>query len=284
MATLSTLFAFHYQACLLGATADPVSVLVFGDSYGDTGPTYHQLQDTLDAHEVKAVVRSAAIGGTAACWWASQDNGMALVNKARDLFPSLVDGPEYLWYTAGANDVWQNRAFKDCQKKAKSWKALSSCIVALKEDVKSCTTALLENYWKAFPKSKVLHTGYDIPCYSLNCRLTFDSPFFVEYCGSNVTCANTMGRTYEELYIGDLTAKYHQPQYTGLHFIGASQKAWGVKGADVGAPVMTEGSNCRWVTECVHPTYNSPAGKAWGSAFWDKYFSRQISGNKTIAV
>ena len=93
-----------------------------------------------------------------------------------------------------------------------------------------------------------------------------------------------MGRTYENLYLADLIAKYPQPQYTGLYFIGASQKAWGVPGADVGKPVMTQGSNCKWVTECVHPKYNSPSGKAWGEAFWDFYFKNQVGVDQSILV
>jgi hypothetical protein len=205
---------------------------------------------------------------------------MAMVNKARSLFPDLKEGPQYVWYTLGANDVWQNGDYQRCQQKAKTWEALVECISGLNKQVKACTETLLDNYWKAFPKSKVMHTGYDVPCSNTLCRLTLDKPFFAHYCGDNFTCANVVGITYEDMYLADLQAKYPQPRYTNLKFIGAAQKAAGIPGADVGKPVLDKGSNCEWETLCVHPAYNSPAGKEWGKAFWDLYFiNHHLSGN-----
>lgn len=62
-----------------------VTVLVFGDSWGSLGPGWHELQDMFNRHNVSAVVRSAARGGTQACQWAAQPTSM--VEAATKLFP-----------------------------------------------------------------------------------------------------------------------------------------------------------------------------------------------------
>lgn len=69
-----------------------VTVLVFGDSWGSLGPSWRELQDMFDRHGVDAVVRSAAVGGTAACQWAmkgSRGPGSALADAAAQLFPCV---------------------------------------------------------------------------------------------------------------------------------------------------------------------------------------------------
>ena len=72
-----------------------VNVLVFGDSWGSYGPSWREIQDMFDRHGVRAVVRSAAIGGTQACQWAEGNHigregvGSALADAANKLFPEL---------------------------------------------------------------------------------------------------------------------------------------------------------------------------------------------------
>lgn len=251
------------------------TVLVFGDSFGDTGPTYHQMQDMFDTRSVPAEVRSSAIGGTSACQWAGEDSGMQLVDQAQKLFPELTDGPEFVWYTMGANDIWQDSIFQDCLKGAKDDAASVKCQQGLASRVNACSEKMLDNYWKAFPKSKVMQSGYDVPCDNALCLNTMDRAFFAGYCGNNITCSNIIGVSLQTMYLEALQAKYPEPSYKAIKLIGAVQKAAGVAGADVGKPVLDKGAKCEWTTFCVHPKYNSPAGKAWGDAWWNLYFSQQ---------
>ena len=82
------------------ARAEPnaTTVLVFGDSWGDTGPTWQTIRDAFARRNRTADVRSAAVGGTTACGWAPS----SLVNASRALFPELAEtGPDFVWFTAG---------------------------------------------------------------------------------------------------------------------------------------------------------------------------------------
>jgi len=259
----------------LGARASSkvISVMVFGDSYGDTGPTWHQVQDMFDARGVPAVVKSAAVGGTAACQWASNPDAMA--EKARHLFPHLPDGPDFVWYTLGANDNWRDREFQSCLRAAKgqSWDAVLACLHPFNDRTSACTKALLANFWSEFPLSKVMHSGYDVPCDNLVCQTTSDAQFYSSYCGDfNLTCSSLLGTTWQELYLSGLSVAYPIPRYTALNMVGTVQKAAGIPGADTGAPVLDKGANCAWETLCVHPKYDTPAGRAWGEAFWQLFF------------
>ena len=53
-----------------------LNVLVFGDSQGDTGPTWKALRDVLYKQKVKATVINKSIGGTKACAWATDPNAI----------------------------------------------------------------------------------------------------------------------------------------------------------------------------------------------------------------
>merc|ERR1719181_475202 len=92
----------------------PKTVFVFGDSWGDFGPSYHMVQDTLDKHDFHATVKSAAVGGTSACMWA--DDPMSMVKKARLAFPEAPNGPDFVWYTLGGNDMAYDGPMKTCAK------------------------------------------------------------------------------------------------------------------------------------------------------------------------
>lgn len=266
---------------LLGFSADLASaanktVFVFGDSWGDFGPSYRMVQDTLDHHAFGATVKSAAVGGTTACGWASKDNGMALVNKARSTFPNAPDGPDYVWYTLGGNDLLGDNTFKRCAKGAKTFDNMLKCMEEATAKVMKCTETMLDNFFKAFPKSRVLQSGYDLPCEDLLCDLTVTGWYDSGWCGFNSTCLNTMMERFQEYHLGGLSRKYAQPQYTVLNLLGTSQKAGGVAGADVGKPVLSQGSPCQWMALCVHPRYKSPAANLIGEVFWNQYFSKQL--------
>jgi hypothetical protein len=263
------------------AIAESPTVMVFGDSYGDTGPTYKQVQKMFKDHHIPATVRSAAVGGTSACYWANQDGGNAIVQKTRKNFPGLHDGPNFLWYTAGANDVWQSLEFQACERLQKTWNGVRGCMKSLVSRVAACSTKMLDAFVEAYPKTKIMHSGYDVPCYSAGCYDSFTGVFALSFCAKNTTCNNQGMYDFIDMYHTTIKQRYSEPQYTTLFMMGAVQKAKGVPGADVGKPVLTEGANCAWETDCVHPTYDTPAGNAWGQGFWDLYFSKHVNANAT---
>lgn len=269
--------------CVGVIEAAPKTVFVFGDSWGDTGPTYHMVQDTLDQHGFDATVKSAAVGGTAACGWASQEGGMQLVNKARDTFPDAADGPDFVWYTLGGNDMTYDEPMKACAKTAKTFEDMDECLHLAVGRAVACSETLLGNYFKAFPKSRVLHSGYDLPCENILCDATITGSYDAGWCGGNHTCLNVLMENFHHYYIDGLGQKYSQPQYSTLNMLGTSQKAGNVPGADIGKPVLSQGSPCQWTTICVHPVYKSPAANLIGEVFWDQYFSKQLS-NRTVIV
>merc|ERR1712232_1494695 len=77
----------------------------------------------------------------------------------KKLFPGLPNGPDFLWYTAGANDVWQSLGFETCERLAKSWEDVEKCMQGLVDKVQVCTSKMLKNFFDAFPAAKVLHSG-----------------------------------------------------------------------------------------------------------------------------
>jgi hypothetical protein len=268
-------------SCSTGLSAGELSVLVVGDSFGDTGPTYKALDDTFKKNSVPATTKSTAVGGTTTCHWSSQQSGMKLVNDAKKKFPNAADGPDYMWYTLGANDQWSDSDFQSCLKNAKhgTWQDALDCAAPEVERLVGCGATMLENYWAEFPKSKVLFTGYDIPCYSALCDLSFTHAFYGALCDNNKTCDNSYGQQVQKLLSDSYVERFKGKPFTAVSFMGAAQKAAGVPGADVGVPVLDQGAECDYTTYCVHPKYGSPAGDAWTDAFWDKYFKDELSGS-----
>ena len=161
--------------------ASTVTVLVFGDSWGSLGPSWHEIQDMFDRHGVPAVVRSTARGGTEACQWAAAGHGAALAEEAaKASFPELgKKGPDHVWYTLGGND-FANSKYQACSRAATSLDEELKCIDTLTELIRGCTQSLLEKYWAAFPLSRVMQCGYDFPCRSGRCVPAPRTP----YCGT----------------------------------------------------------------------------------------------------
>ena len=79
-------------AAAVPACAKNYTVMVFGDSWGSLGPSWHEIQDVFDRNNVTAVVKSAARGGTTACQWA-EHGGVSMALEAKQLFPNATDGP-----------------------------------------------------------------------------------------------------------------------------------------------------------------------------------------------
>jgi hypothetical protein len=273
-----------WSGVVVSAVGD-LSVLVVGDSFGDTGPTYHALADTFKKHRIAATVASTALGGTTACEWAALQHGKKLVNDAKKKFPKASKGPDYMWFTLGANDQWVNHDFQKCLSDAHNGTFADAlkCAPHEVDRIVTCAATLLEHYWAEFPDSKVLFTGYDVPCYSSSCDYSFSGIFYGNFCGrtdvaKTMACSNQLASDVQQLYHAALVKRFAGKPFTAVKFMGAAQKAAGVPGADVGKPIMHAGAKCEWTSLCVHPKYGTPAGDAWTDAFWDKYFKDELHG------
>jgi len=256
------------------------TVLVFGDSWGSLGPSWHEIQDSFDRHGVPAVVRSAARGGTEACQWAADKSSLA--KAAAKLFPELgAKGPDHVWYTLGGND-FANKEYQSCSKSSKSLADELVCIDKLTDLVRNCTASLLETYWKSYPLSRVMQCGYDFPCATGRCMPAPRIPF----CKKNVTCTSEVTLHWQGEHIGELQSRYTamHKNYTGLNVLGTVQMAGGVPGAAVGKPIVGTGSPCDLMTECVHPTHGKAGATAVGEAFWSLYFSKYLKTDESKQI
>merc|ERR1711988_1697937 len=117
------------------------TVLTFGDSWGDTGPTYKIIKQAFDKRSVPVDSKNRAIGGTTACGWASE-------TKSRKTSATFV------WYTLGGNDMADSNEHHECLKKANTESDAQACVKAASDVAKACTEQLLEPFFKKFPKSK----------------------------------------------------------------------------------------------------------------------------------
>merc|ERR1712232_383415 len=99
------------------------------------GPTYKIIKDVFDKNGVAVDSKNRAIGGTTACEWAGKTKsdktkttfsaGQALVNAAEEEFGE--DGPDFVWYTLGGNDMADSSEHHSCLKKAKSDRSSGVC-------------------------------------------------------------------------------------------------------------------------------------------------------------
>lgn len=267
---LSVMFAFA-----VSCAAKNYTVLTFGDSWGDYGPTWKVIRDTFAKNGVPVTVKSAAVGGTTACAWALYGNSMVAAAKLQ--FPELKEtGPDFVWFTAGGNDMVYDKKFHKCTKQATSINGSEQCTDAATAKVRRCTEKLFDHYWKAFPKSQIMQANYDVPCESNACR-GMDDAFLGEYCGSTpspINCYNTVARHWVSDYIGTLAKKYKEPQYTAVHIEGVGQMVEGDVKAHVGVPDLDRSGVCRDMLACVHPAYGSKYATAVGDAFWRLFFNK----------
>lgn len=253
------------SALLLGHRDSNVKVLVFGDSWGEWGPSWHMLEDMFARHGVAATVRSAAETGTRACQWAKMPKNLALA--AKNHFPS--NGPDFVWYTLGYNDLLDKQYIACTRASAFDFQASLNCLRVKTKEINSCTETLLSNLWKAWPNTKVVQCGYDFKCEGSGCEKPEHKG---TYCGYNITCRNVMFYSYWQ----DMFLHQPDPRYTGINIVGALQQVVGMTGAAIGHPRLDQGSPCTLVDGCSHPI---PGGMgAWiiGEAFWKLYFSRQV--------
>ena len=259
-------------ALVAPACAKNYTVMVFGDSWGSLGPSWHEIQDMFDRNNVTAVVKSAARGGTTACQWA-EHGGISMAYEAKQLFPNVTDGPDFVWYTLGGNDL-VNKNYANCSLQAKTFAENLACMNNQTQKANDCTAAILTKFFEVFPKSKVMQCGYDIPCADGGCVKTDDARN--EWCGANVTCMNEFTVAWQDMLVGTTQRRFPQPQYTGLNILGTVQAAGGVPGAATGSPNMTVGSPCELMHSCVHPEHGKSGATAIGDAFWRLFFSKHL--------
>jgi hypothetical protein len=249
---------------------------VFGDSQGDTGPTYHALQDALDKHKIKATVINKSVGGTLACGWAQDPK--AIVKAAKEAFP--FSSPDLVWYTAGANDLAADKQYHSCLENAKNDDDAAACIAQSNSILMNCTETLLEHLWEAFPKASVGQYNYDAGCFDGDCTEACEEFLGGAYCQKSSdpkTCLGKALQYWQTVYVDALQQKYAMPQYVGMNILGTVQMAAGIKGAAVGTLVLGQGAKCDWTVSCVHTKYGTPAAAAIGEAMYDLWVSKVIA-------
>jgi len=288
-----------FRAPLLLAVVEGThTVLTVGDSWGDTGPTYRIIEQAFDKRDVAVDSKNRAIGGTTACQWASWTEskktkatfakGQALVNAAEEEFGDA--GPEFLWYTLGANDMGQSDSLHACLKEAATESDAQVCVKAASDTAKACTKELLDPFFERFPNAKVLQINYDVPCESTLCDATVVNSFMGgAFCKSDKTCQNKLGVYWSSVYTEQLHKEYASLNgaYTGLNIFGTVQQANGIEGASPGHPVLDRDSgDCKIVDEilCIHPTYGTKMATAIGEQFWLQFFSKYVDLTNTTVV
>jgi len=289
---------------LLSAVAEGTyTVMTFGDSWGDTGPTYKVIADAFEKNGVAVNSKNRAVGGTRACQWASETvsrknkkttfkAGEALAVAAEEEFGA--QGPDFVWYTLGGNDLAFDNEKSACLKKVQKYQGdlvsdeAKACMKESSDQAMSCTEQLMEPFFKKFPNSKLMQCNYDVPCNSKLCHSIVDGSFMGgDYCGGDKYCDNQMGVYWSEIYVKELRKKYTEPQYTGLDIFGTVQAANGIADAAPGKPNLQYDSGDCGVTHellCIHPAYGTKMATAIGDQFWDQFFSKHVSANNITTV
>ena len=255
--------------CISTAYGKNLSVLVFGDSWGALDPNWHALQAMFDRHGVSATVRSSAIGGTRACQWAEDPN--SLKEKAAKLFPD--GGPDFVWYTLGGNDL-ESKYYRSCSEKSATFDESIACLATATAHITNCSRAMLGPFLTEYPDAKVMQCGYDVSCVQGRCaEIAAQRAPFCHKKGLNISCDVDFAMAWQPLLLTPL-AKRFPGRYTGIDILGTVQQAYGIPGALIGSPSLTELPPCSLYKYCVHP--QSRAATAVMEAFWDLYYSKEL--------
>lgn len=290
-------------APLVAVAQGTYTVMTFGDSWGDTGPTYKVIDDAFKKNNVAVDSKNRAVGGTQACQWASETKsrknpkttfkaGEALAVAAEEEFGEV--GPDFVWYTLGGNDLAFDDAKASCLKKIPKYTdglisdEAKNCMKTSSDKAMACTEQLFAPFFKKFPNSKLMQCNYDVPCESKLCHSVVDGSFMGgDYCGGNKYCDNQIGIYWGEVYVQQLRKKYSEPQYTGLDIFGTVQAANGVEGAAPGKPNLHEDSgDCGLTHEilCIHPAHGTKMATAIGDQFWEQFFSKHVAASNITSV
>mmetsp|Transcript_40637 Transcript_40637/g.115046 ORF Transcript_40637/g.115046 Transcript_40637/m.115046 type:complete len:356 (+) Transcript_40637:118-1185(+) len=261
-----------------GEQRGAAKVLVFGDSWGESGPSWVMLDKMLAAHGVAAVVRNAAIGGTRACQWS--EDPWSIPRLAKDNFPKMNDKGEslFVWYTLGGNDLL-DEPYLSCQRRSKTFREAAGCLAVQTAKVVGCSRVLLRSLFTALPKTRVVQCGYDLSCVENECNPVVRFPF----CGKNATCSNHQFMVWQPMLLDSFNREF-RTNYVGINIAGAEQVAAGVPGASVGHPVLEKGSPCSMQFGCVHPVPDSAAADAIGEQFWEQFFKARVTPGQQAAT
>jgi len=241
-----------------------VKVLVFGDGWGAFGPGWQMLQSMFQRHGAAADVKSAAVAGTSACQWATNPNNLAAAGE--NSFPGT--GPDFVWLTLGGNDLL-GPTHQGCMRSASSFATAYLCALESAAATKSCNVQLLRSLYARFPRARVVQTGYDLPCSLGAC---YPSPSW-PYCGSDVACANFLGKGWGEALLYPVEARFGGDRYTPLLLTGSVQQA---SNQTDGEPDLARGSPCELMVGCTHPLRGSRAAHHIGEMLWTQFFETRI--------
>lgn len=244
----------------------PIQVLVFGDSWGAWGPSYHMLEDMFRRHGVEANVKSTAVAGTRACQWAVKDDNLADANAFS--FPGK--GADFIWLTIGGNDLLEP-SYKSCSLAARSEAEAAACMAHESRKITVCIDALLGRFYERYPSTKIFQLGYDVQCSSQEC-LPYER---WAYCRYNITCANYLAEMWQSMLLSPQMRKYGPKGYMGIDVIGVSQEAEGIPGARAGRPIFSRSAPCEQMFACVHPRRRSRTAKLIGEILWP-YFGQYV--------
>lgn len=274
---------------IAAAHSKALNVLVFGDSQGDVGPTYQELNKVFAAHGVNATVENAAVGGTLACGWFNDDND-AITTASRSAFH--LEAPDLVWFTAGGNDMAEDKKAHACYKLASDLNDAKACMDAAVGRMIGCTTGLFDNLWTTFPYVKIgqynyMATQMDEDCGGENCLESSAQFIGGSYCldthaGGPTECMLTLLEYFQTIYVDAIQAMYPAPQYTGMNILGSTQMANDVPGASISELNVTgAGAKCEMMISCVHPMYGTSAADIMGQGWWDQWLSAVTSENET---
>jgi len=252
------------------------------------------IKDQFDKHGVDVTSKSVAVAGTTACEWAAKTKsdksratfaaGQAMVNAAEEEFGE--QGPDFVWYTLGGNDLSGDSDKASCLKVATNDDEAKLCIKTSSDKAMACTEELFKPFFAKFPNAKLMQNNYDIPCESKLCHSIIDGSFLGgDYCNGDKFCDNTLGAYWSTVYVQELRKKYAEPQYTGLDIFGTVQAANGVSGASPGNPNLHEDSGDCGITHeilCIHPAYGTTMATAIGEQFWEKWLSKHVSADSNL--
>merc|ERR1712228_384056 len=213
--------------------------------------------------------------------------GEALINAAEEEFGE--NGPDFVWYTLGGNDLAFDGDKASCLKSAKNDTEAKVCMKTASDKAKACTHQLLDPFFAKFPNSKLMQCNYDVPCENKLCHSIITGSFMGgAYCNGNKRCDNELGVYWSSVYVEQLRKEYSEPHYTGLNIFGTVQAANGVPNAAPGKPNLDEDSGECGITKeilCIHPAYGTKMASAIGDQFWEQFFSKHVSsGNFSVSV
>ena len=105
--------------------------------------------------------------------------GQALAAKALELFPETNGKVDFVWYTAGGNDLMADTEYHACEnaigdgahyhEHPELYGEHMQCVQGVVTRTNACTSSLLDALFVQSPDTLVVQCGYDLPCMSPAC-------------------------------------------------------------------------------------------------------------------